>query len=366
MRQVEAVILALVATIGGCFLIQIFLARPDWGGVATGLGRRLPDGAAVRGDRHPGRHGDAAQPVLALGARADAADRDRTGESKAAACRYYLIDSAIALNAGVLRQRGDPGRQRGGVQTPWHRGGQHREGLQALCPTFLGGTAPILFGIALLCAGQSSTLTGTLAGQIVMEGYLHLRMAPVAPSAGDAAAGPGAGGRGDLAGRRQGDAGAPGPQPGDPQPAALVRGDPADPLHVEPAEHGRVRDALVGPDPGLDGRGDHRRTQCHAGRDEDPRMDRPGGRVGAAGRADPAPVDRRRRAVSPWRAGRRSCWPSWRSSRWRDGRRCGCPSRASSSTGRRRSGPGRWVGSAWRSSTTRPTPRSSTGAWAWR
>src|SRR5262249_2182625 len=38
--------------------------------------------------------------------------------------------------------------------------------------------APILFGIALLCAGQSSTLTGTLAGQIVMEGYLHLRIAP--------------------------------------------------------------------------------------------------------------------------------------------------------------------------------------------
>ena len=47
-----------------------------------------------------------------------------------------------------------------------------------LLPSFLGGMAPILFGVALLCAGQSSTLTGTLAGQIVMEGYLHLRIAP--------------------------------------------------------------------------------------------------------------------------------------------------------------------------------------------
>src|SRR5262249_18309731 len=47
-----------------------------------------------------------------------------------------------------------------------------------LLPTFLGPLAPILFGIALLCAGQSSTLTGTLAGQIVMEGYLDLRIAP--------------------------------------------------------------------------------------------------------------------------------------------------------------------------------------------
>ena len=47
-----------------------------------------------------------------------------------------------------------------------------------LLPGFLGSAAPILFGIALLCAGQSSTLTGTLAGQIVMEGYLNLRIAP--------------------------------------------------------------------------------------------------------------------------------------------------------------------------------------------
>ena len=47
-----------------------------------------------------------------------------------------------------------------------------------LLPEFLGKGAPILFAIALLCAGQSSTLTGTLAGQIVMEGYLHLRLAP--------------------------------------------------------------------------------------------------------------------------------------------------------------------------------------------
>src|SRR5206468_10405319 len=62
----------------------------------------------------------------------------------------------------------------------------HRHGIEVasieeahkLLPSFLRSSAPILFGIALLCAGQSSTLTGTLAGQIVMEGYLHLRIAP--------------------------------------------------------------------------------------------------------------------------------------------------------------------------------------------
>ena len=47
-----------------------------------------------------------------------------------------------------------------------------------LLPGFLGAAAPILFGVALLCAGQSSTLTGTLAGQIIMEGYLDLKLAP--------------------------------------------------------------------------------------------------------------------------------------------------------------------------------------------
>src|SRR5262249_48189039 len=52
------------------------------------------------------------------------------------------------------------------------------EEAHTLLPSFLGPMAPILFGVALLAAGQSSTLTGTLAGQIVMEGYLHIRLAP--------------------------------------------------------------------------------------------------------------------------------------------------------------------------------------------
>src|SRR5208282_3092581 len=63
----------------------------------------------------------------------------------------------------------------------FHRNEMHVASIEEahkLLPAFLGAAAPILFGIALLCAGQSSTLTGTLAGQIVMEGYLHLRIAP--------------------------------------------------------------------------------------------------------------------------------------------------------------------------------------------
>jgi manganese transport protein len=101
------------------------------------------------------------------------ADRD----SKSIACRYYLIDSTIALNAAFFVNAAILVLS----AAVFHRHGLAVESIEEahkLLPEFLGGLAPILFGIALLCAGQSSTLTGTLAGQIVMEGYLHLRMAP--------------------------------------------------------------------------------------------------------------------------------------------------------------------------------------------
>ena len=98
--------------------------------------------------------------------------------SKSTACRYYLIDAAIALNAAFFVNAAILILSAAVFHQPWDRGHDHRGGVQAACLTFLGQGAPILFAIALLCAGQSSTLTGTLAGQIVMEGYLHLRLAP--------------------------------------------------------------------------------------------------------------------------------------------------------------------------------------------
>ena len=97
--------------------------------------------------------------------------------SKSSACRYYLLDAAIALNiaffvnaAILIVSAAVFGRRELDVTSI--------EQAYELLPKFLGQAAPILFGVALLCAGQSSTWTGTLAGQIVMEGYLSLRMAP--------------------------------------------------------------------------------------------------------------------------------------------------------------------------------------------
>ena len=176
MRQMEAVILVLVATIGGCFLVQIFQAQPEFMGVVSGLRPSLPPGALFVAI---GILGATVMPHN-LYLHSALVQTRRIGKDQASrklACKYYLIDSAIALNAAFF------------VNAAilivsaavFHRHGVGVATIQEahqLLPSFLGKAAPILFGIALLCAGQSSTLTGTLAGQIVMEGYLHLKIAP--------------------------------------------------------------------------------------------------------------------------------------------------------------------------------------------
>jgi manganese transport protein len=175
-RRVEAIILALIAMIGLCFVIQIFLAKPDVAGIVSGLRPTLPPGSLYIAI---GILGATVMPhnlylhSALVQTRRIAAD----AASKSSACRYYLLDAAIALNiaffvnaAILIVSAAVFGRRELDVASI--------EQAYELLPKFLGQAAPILFGVALLCAGQSSTWTGTLAGQIVMEGYLSLRMAP--------------------------------------------------------------------------------------------------------------------------------------------------------------------------------------------
>jgi len=176
MRKMEAVILALVATIGACFLIQVFMAKPDVAGMAAGLKPSLPDGALFVAI---GILGATVMPhnlylhSALVQTRRIGADR----ASRATACRYYLFDSTVALNAAFFVNAAILVLSAAVFHTSGREVATIEEAYELL-PTFLGSAAPILFGVALLCAGQSSTLTGTLAGQIVMEGYLHLRIAP--------------------------------------------------------------------------------------------------------------------------------------------------------------------------------------------
>jgi manganese transport protein len=176
MRKIEAVVLALVATIGACFLVQIFMARPELTGVLSGLKPSLPPGALFVAI---GILGATVMPhnLYLHSALVQSRRIGKDDSSKAVACRYNLLDSTIALNAAFF------------VNSAililsaavFHRRGVELASIEEayrLLPSFLGSAAPILFGIALLCAGQSSTVTGTLAGQIVMEGYLDLKVAP--------------------------------------------------------------------------------------------------------------------------------------------------------------------------------------------
>jgi manganese transport protein len=176
MRPLEAVILALVATIGCCFLIQIFMARPDAMGIISGVRPSLPPGALYVAI---GILGATVMPhnLYLHSALVQTRRIGSDARSKSLACRYYLIDAAIALNAAFFVNTAILV-----LSAALFHGSRPEvasiEEAHKLLPSFLGQGAPILFGIALLCAGQSSTLTGTLAGQIVMEGFLHLRMAP--------------------------------------------------------------------------------------------------------------------------------------------------------------------------------------------
>jgi manganese transport protein len=175
-RQMEAVILVLVATIGGCFLVQTFQAKPEVAGIISGLRPSLPPGALFVAI---GILGATVMPHN-LYLHSALVQTRRIGTdvaSRRSACKFYLIDSAIALNAAFFVNA---------AILVLSAAVFHRHGLEVatiqeahkLLPSFLGKGAPILFAVALLCAGQSSTLTGTLAGQIVMEGYLHLKIAP--------------------------------------------------------------------------------------------------------------------------------------------------------------------------------------------
>ncbi len=176
MRKLEAVVLALIATIGGCFLVQILLAKPDFGAVVGGL-RPTPLSQAQLFVAI-GILGATVMPhnLYLHSALVQSRQIGKDDPSKRQACWYNLIDSVLALNvaflvnAAILVLSASVFFGKAEVASI--------EKAYELLPHFLDKSAPILFGVALLCAGQSSTLTGTLAGQIIMEGYLDLKLAP--------------------------------------------------------------------------------------------------------------------------------------------------------------------------------------------
>jgi manganese transport protein len=176
-RKMEAFILSLITVIAGGFMINLFLAKPDWGAAAAGLAPSLPVGSLYV---ILGIIGATVMPhnLYLHSSLVQTRQVSRIVDSKAAACRFNLLDSAIALNAAffvnsaILILAAAVFYRHGIVVTEIQ---QAHKLLEQLLGT---QAAPIAFGLALLAAGQSSTLTGTLAGQIVMEGFVKIKLRP--------------------------------------------------------------------------------------------------------------------------------------------------------------------------------------------
>ncbi|HEY9341529.1 MAG TPA: Nramp family divalent metal transporter [Hanamia sp.] len=178
MRKMEAFIIALVAIVAVAFLIQIILAEPDIGEIATGLVPTLPNSEALY--IAIGIIGATVMPhnLYLHSALVQSRKIEKTDVGIKQAIKFNRVDSAIALNIAFLVNAAILIL----AATVFFKTGNSDvariEDAHQLLPGFLGNLAPILFAVALIAAGQSSTVTGTLAGQIVMEGYLRLRINP--------------------------------------------------------------------------------------------------------------------------------------------------------------------------------------------
>ncbi len=176
-RVVEAFVLALVTTITVCFAVELFIAKPTLSGMAAGL---IPTIDSQTLYIAIGILGATVMPHN-LYLHSALVQTRRIGSSiaeKRVACRYNLIDSVIALN-GALIVNGAILVLAATVFFQRHIVVTEIQQAHLLLSPLLGTTvASLLFAVALLCSGQSSTLTGTLAGQIIMEGFLNLRMRP--------------------------------------------------------------------------------------------------------------------------------------------------------------------------------------------
>jgi len=178
MRKLEALVTVLVLTVGGCLAIECWLAGSSWHSLRDALSPRLDAaslyvavailGATVM-PHNLYLHSSLVQTRAA----------PCTSKAKRRALRYNFIDTLIALNvafvvnASILVLAADVFHSAGIPVTDL------RDAQRLLSPMLGTTLAGLLFAVALLAAGQSSTITGTLAGQVVMQGFLQLRGSPM-------------------------------------------------------------------------------------------------------------------------------------------------------------------------------------------
>ncbi|HXI95042.1 MAG TPA: Nramp family divalent metal transporter, partial [Candidatus Acidoferrum sp.] len=181
-RVLEALVIVLVATVGICFLFEMFLSRPEVGPMLRGF---IPD-QQILANRNMlyiaiGILGATVMPhnLYLHSSIVQTRAYEETTEGRRTAVRFAFIDSTIALsfalfiNAAILIV----------AAATFHSSGhtavaEIQDAYTLLTPLLGVAGASAVFALALLASGQNSTLTGTLAGQIVMEGFLNIRIRP--------------------------------------------------------------------------------------------------------------------------------------------------------------------------------------------
>jgi manganese transport protein len=180
-RLLEALVIALIATIGLCFLFEIVLSHPPLGAVLSGF---IPRAEVVSNPSMLyvaiGILGATVMPhnLYLHSSIVQTRQYAETSEGKHEAVRFAFIDSTIALsfalfiNAAILIVAAAT------FHTSGHSEVAEIQDAYKLLTPLLGAGASTMFALALLASGQNSTITGTLAGQIVMEGFLNIRIRP--------------------------------------------------------------------------------------------------------------------------------------------------------------------------------------------
>ncbi|BCU82795.1 divalent metal cation transporter MntH [Polycladomyces abyssicola] len=181
-RYIESIVISLLVVIGICFAVELVMAKPDWMGVAKGF---VPNPQIIQNPEMLyiaiGILGATVMPhnLYLHSSVVQTRQFDQTTKGKREAIKYTTIDSTVALffalliNASILILSAATFHRSGNVEVAGIEQAYH-----LLTPLLGTSIASVLFGVALLASGQNSTLTGTLAGQIVMEGFLNIRLAP--------------------------------------------------------------------------------------------------------------------------------------------------------------------------------------------
>jgi manganese transport protein len=177
MRYLEAFILALIAVIAICLGAEMFMVRPDATGIIRGLvpwidSRSLITAISILGATVMPHN------LYLHSALVQTRKIGKTEKEKRAACKWNLVDCTVALNGALFINAAILILAAAVFYRVHKEVTEIQQAYLLLAPLVGTIVAAKLFGIALFASGQSSTLTGTLAGQIVMEGFLNIRVRP--------------------------------------------------------------------------------------------------------------------------------------------------------------------------------------------